>query len=46
MSADQPNIILFTTDQHRGDHIGLAGHPVVQTPDPTPCVTDPPDGSE
>ncbi|MCK5805473.1 MAG: arylsulfatase [Lentisphaeria bacterium] len=32
MAADRPNIILFTTDQHRGDHIGLAGHPVVETP--------------
>jgi len=28
----RPNILLFTTDQHRGDHIGLAGHPVVETP--------------
>ena len=28
---DRPNIVLFTTDQHRGDYIGLA-HPVVQTP--------------
>ncbi|UCH34747.1 MAG: arylsulfatase [Armatimonadota bacterium] len=27
-----PNILLFTTDQHRGDYIGLAGHPVVETP--------------
>jgi len=32
MSEDRPNIILFTTDQHRGDWIGLAGHPVVETP--------------
>ena len=30
--AERPNIILFTTDQHRGDHLGLAGHPVVETP--------------
>lgn len=29
---DRPNIVLFTTDQHRGDHLGLAGHPVVETP--------------
>jgi len=26
------NILLFTTDQHRGDYLGLAGHPVVETP--------------
>ena len=30
--ADRPNILLFTTDQHRGDYLGLAGHPVVETP--------------
>jgi len=29
---ERPNIILFTTDQHRGDHVGLAGHPVAETP--------------
>ena len=28
----QPNIILFTTDQHRGDFIGLADNTVVETP--------------
>jgi len=32
MKPERPNVILFTTDQHRGDHIGLAGHPVVETP--------------
>ena len=32
MSSNRPHIILFTTDQHRGDHLGLAGHPVVETP--------------
>ena len=36
MSTDRdrelPNIILFTTDQHRGDWIGLAGDSVVETP--------------
>ncbi len=32
MSEQRPNIILFTTDQHRGDYIGLAGHPVIETP--------------
>ena len=30
--SDQPNIILITTDQHRGDCLGIDGHPVVQTP--------------
>ncbi len=28
----KPNILLFTTDQHRGDHLGLAGHPLIETP--------------
>lgn len=28
----QPNIVLFMTDQHRADCLGIAGHPVVQTP--------------
>ena len=32
MPDTRPNILLFTTDQHRGDHLGLAGHPVVETP--------------
>jgi arylsulfatase len=32
MSTIQPNIILFTTDQQRGDHLSIAGHPVVETP--------------
>ncbi|MBN1350688.1 arylsulfatase [candidate division KSB1 bacterium] len=32
MTPQQPHIILFTTDQHRGDHLGIAGHPVVETP--------------
>ncbi len=32
MSERQPNILLFTTDQHRGDHLSIAGHPVVETP--------------
>jgi len=30
--AKRPNILLFTTDQQRGDHIGLSGHPVIETP--------------
>ena len=29
---ERPNIILFTTDQHRGDHLSISGHPVVETP--------------
>ena len=32
MSDTRPNILLLMTDQHRGDAIGLDGHPVVQTP--------------
>jgi len=32
MATGRPNIVLFTTDQHRGDHVGLAGHPAVETP--------------
>jgi len=29
---ERPKIILFTTDQQRGDHLSVAGHPVVETP--------------
>lgn len=32
MSAQRPNILLITSDQHRGDVMGCAGHPCVQTP--------------
>jgi len=32
MSDERPNVILFTTDQHRGDHLSIAGHPAVETP--------------
>ncbi|HJN14365.1 MAG TPA: arylsulfatase [Armatimonadota bacterium] len=32
MADDRPNIILYTTDQHRGDYIGLSGYPVIETP--------------
>ena len=32
MTPERPNVILFTTDQHRGDHLSIAGHPVVETP--------------
>jgi arylsulfatase A-like enzyme len=28
----RPNILLLMTDQHRGDTLGCAGHPCVQTP--------------
>lgn len=28
----KPNIVLILTDQQRGDCLGLAGHPVLQTP--------------
>ena len=28
----QPNIVLITTDQHRGDCLGIDGHPVLKTP--------------
>ena len=28
----RPNILLITSDQHRADAMGVAGHPVVQTP--------------
>ncbi|MCC2684885.1 MAG: arylsulfatase [Paenibacillaceae bacterium] len=29
---DQPNIVFITCDQLRGDHLGCAGHPIIQTP--------------
>ena len=32
MTDSRPNIALFITDQMRGDCFGLAGHPVIQTP--------------
>lgn len=32
MSDKRPNILLWTTDQQRGDHLSIAGHPVVETP--------------
>ena len=28
----QPHILLITSDQHRGDHLGINGHPVVSAP--------------
>lgn len=30
--TDRPNILLITTDQQRGDCLGIDGHPVLQTP--------------
>lgn len=30
--VDRPNVILICADQWRGDCLGIAGHPVVQTP--------------
>src|SRR5688572_2503240 len=32
MASRAPNFILFITDQHRADHLGCYGHPVVRTP--------------
>jgi choline-sulfatase len=32
MSTPRPNILLITTDQQRGDCLGIEGHPVLQTP--------------
>lgn len=31
-SSQRPSVILISTDQHRGDTLGIAGHPVVHTP--------------
>lgn len=31
-TAERPNILLLMTDQQRGDALGLAGHPALQTP--------------
>lgn len=28
----QPNVLLIITDQHRADHLGCAGHPLLRTP--------------
>ena len=32
MDDERPNILLIVTDQHRGDCLGIEGHPVLQTP--------------
>jgi arylsulfatase A-like enzyme len=31
-ATERPNILLVTSDQHRADTLGCAGHPCVQTP--------------
>lgn len=30
--SERPNFLLFITDQHRADHLGCAGHPLLRTP--------------
>lgn len=30
--ADRPNFLFIITDQHRADHLGCTGHPVLRTP--------------
>jgi arylsulfatase len=32
MKDERPNIVLLMTDQHRGDCLGVEGHPALQTP--------------
>ncbi|WP_164821221.1 sulfatase-like hydrolase/transferase [Paenibacillus koleovorans] len=32
MQQSKPNIVFITSDQHRGDTLGCAGHPCVRTP--------------
>ncbi|MCX7016441.1 MAG: sulfatase-like hydrolase/transferase [Candidatus Sumerlaeota bacterium] len=32
MSPSRPNILIYLTDQQRGDHLSIAGHPNVETP--------------
>ena len=32
MPNDHPNILFITTDQQRGDALGIAGQPWLQTP--------------
>ena len=31
-AEDQPNIVVFVSDDHRADLLGCAGHPVARTP--------------
>ena len=28
----RPNFLIFITDQHRADHLGCYGNPIVRTP--------------
>ena len=30
--ANRPNFLFIITDQHRADHLGCTGHPVLKTP--------------
>ncbi|HOJ20539.1 MAG TPA: sulfatase-like hydrolase/transferase, partial [Armatimonadota bacterium] len=32
MASERPNLLLICADQWRGDSLGVAGHPVVETP--------------
>ena len=32
MTDDRPNVLLFMTDEHRGDALGIEGHLIVETP--------------
>jgi arylsulfatase A-like enzyme len=32
VNADRPNILIFCTDEQRGDYLGCMGHPVLKTP--------------
>jgi arylsulfatase A-like enzyme len=32
VGSGHPNFLLFITDQHRADHLGCAGHPLLRTP--------------
>ena len=32
LAMQQPHILLITSDQHRGDCLGINGHPVVSAP--------------
>ena len=31
-NTEQPNVLIFITDQHRADYLGCYGHPVLETP--------------
>jgi len=30
---EKPNMLIFLTEQHRGDCLSMEGHPVLMTPD-------------